>query len=97
MIGVDADHLRPTDRLGDIFRVDATELPQDMRPLLRKFVSGDHMRVFGFEVFDLLERRIAQNRSILEKPPFVPTPKSEDEWMERIMGMTVAELLSVLA
>jgi hypothetical protein len=97
IVGIEADYLRPDDRLGNIFRVDEQELPDDVRPVLRKFLSGDRIVVFGFEILALLERRIAMERSILERPLLLPAPKSEDEWMERLLGMTVEELLSVLA
>lgn len=97
IVGVDMDYLRPDDRLGDILRVEQTELPEDVRPLLRKFGLDHFVRVQAFEILDHVERRMAKDRSILYRPPFVPSPRNEDEWIDRIMNMTVGELLIALA
>ena len=96
-IGVDSGQLRPDDRLGEILRVYEGELPPHARPLLRKFGHSDHILIGGFAILDHVEQRMAEVRSIVRERPFVPSPKSEDEWMDRIMGMTVGELLTVLA
>lgn len=97
MIGVGTEHLRDDDRLGDILRVQRSELPEDVRPLLEKFGLGDFVSVYGFEILDHVEDRTAKDRSIIARAPFVPLPRSEDEWMDRIMSMTVGELLTALA
>ncbi len=97
IVGVDRDHLRPDDRLGDILRVDGDELPVDVRPLLQKFGLRDHIIVRGTEILDYVERRAGADRGILNREPFAPAPRNEDEWMERIMDMTVEQLLVTLA
>ncbi len=45
----------------------------------------------------MVERTIRQNPARLKNAAFSPTPKDEDEWIERILGMTVADYLRALA
>lgn len=97
IVGVDPDHLRPDDRLGDILCVGRDELPVDVQPLFQKFGLRDHIIVRGTEILDHVERRAGVDQAILNREPFVPAPRNEDEWMERVMGMTVEELLVTLA
>jgi hypothetical protein len=93
IIGVDTDYLRFEDKLGAILRVNDDELPADIRPLLRKFAFPDFIVVHGLEIFDYLERSTARNRRMLSHPAFIPLPQTEDEWIDRIMSMTISDLL----
>ena len=97
IIGIDPDHFRPDDRLGEILRVDRGDLPADVQSLLSRFGLRDHIIVGGARLLEHVESRTRSDRAILNQPPFVPTPRSEDEWMDRIMGMTIQQFLVVLS
>lgn len=97
LIGVDAEHLRPNDRFREIFRVHRDELPQDIQPLMPKAGLNDVIDPFAFALLDFVEKRIGDDRSRLQRAAFVPSPKNENEWIDRILDMTFAEFLIALA
>jgi hypothetical protein len=96
LIGVDVKYLRAEDSLRDILVVRAGELPVGTRKLLEKAGLVDAVNPFAFDLIDFVERRIGQEQSRLQHRAFSPLPKSEEEWVERLEGMTVRELVEAL-
>ena len=97
IVGVEAVHLRPDDRLRDILRVHRTDLPPDAQPLMERLGLRDIADPFAIDLLHYVENRIGRDSARLRRGPFTPQPQNEEEWIERIMGMTVAELSSALA
>ena len=96
VIGVDAQYLRREDVLGEILRVHRNELPPDIQPLLARVGLQDVVDPFAFGLLDFVEKRIGEDQSRLKRDPFVPTPKTEDEWIARILSLTFGELFDAL-
>lgn len=97
LFGVDVEHLRPSDTLRDLQRVCRDELPADIQPLMARIGLKDVFDPLAFDLLDIVEKRMGQDRSRLLRAPFVPAPKSEEEWIDRILDMTVADFLSALS
>jgi hypothetical protein len=97
LIGVDVEHLRAGDRLRNILRVHTDELPENVRPLVPRVGLGDVVDPFAFSLLDFVEKRIGKDRSRMQRPAFMPRPKNEEQWIERILDMTVADFLTALA
>jgi hypothetical protein len=97
LIGVEVEQLRRDDKLREILRVHRNELPADVQRLLPKIGLSDVVDPFAFALLDFVEKRIGEDPSRVKRAPFVPLPTSEDEWIDRILSMTVGELLGALA
>ena len=97
LLDVDIAYLRAGDRLREILRIHRSELPADAQPLMEKLGLKDIADPFAIDLLHYVEKRIARDSTRLQRPAFRPQPNSEDEWIERIMDMTVAELSSALA
>ncbi|GAC1480171.1 MAG: hypothetical protein NVS1B4_25220 [Gemmatimonadaceae bacterium] len=94
-IGVEARCLRLDDRLQDILRVHRDELPPDHQKLMTKIGLHDFIDPLAFDLLAFVERRIGNNQSRLAR--FKPWPKNEGQWIDRILRMTVADLVDALA
>ena len=97
MIGIDIDYLRPDETLREALRVHRDELSDDVRDLFSVVGLQDVIDPFALALLDLVEERIREDPSRLQRAAFVPLPSDEDEWVERILGMTVSEFLKALA
>jgi hypothetical protein len=97
VIGVAPQQLRPDDRLDEVLRVSRSSLPE---PAQRDMTSLGLREVFdpyAFALLDFVERRVGEDRTRLSRESFQPTPKSESEWVDRILRLTVGELAEALA
>lgn len=97
LIGVDVNHLRIEDQLRETLRVHRNELPVSIQGLMTKVGLTDVIDPFSFDLLNFVEERISQDQRRLERPSFLPSPKDEEEWIDRIMDMTVAQFLQSLA
>src|SRR6185437_2559835 len=97
IIGVDAALIRPDDRLGELLCVSQNELPENLHPLMMKFGFKGCICVHAFDLLQHVEERVASDRTIADRPTFQPLPRSEDEWLDRLMAMTVGEFVRALA
>ncbi|GAC1418074.1 MAG: hypothetical protein NVSMB53_17110 [Gemmatimonadaceae bacterium] len=95
IIGVEASCLRLDDRLQDALRVERHELPADHQRLMSKLGLRDVIQPFAIDLLDFVEQRIGNDHARLAR--FQPWPKNEDEWIDRILGMTIADLIDALA
>ena len=96
VLGVDLGYLRPDDRLRDILHVQQTELPTRFQSLFPKLGLTDFVNPFGIELLDFVERRLKKKQWKLNQPPFTPIPTNEGEWIDRIVGLTVGDLVAAL-
>ena len=97
ILDVGVAYLRAGDRLRDILRIHRSELPANAQPLMEKLGLKDIADPFALDLLHYVEKRIGRDSTRLTRPAFRPPPRSEDEWIERIMDMTVAEFSSALA
>lgn len=97
LLDIDNAHLRYEDRLRDILRVHRNELPPDTQLLMEKLGLRDLADPFAIDLLHYVEKRIGRDSARLRRPAFLPQPRNEEEWIERVMGMTVADLTAALA
>jgi hypothetical protein len=98
VLGVEPGHLRPADRLGEILRVRKEELePSPPEAAWRKAGLGTFVEVFSYEVMHTLERLSTQRGWSTKQRELEPRPGNEEEWLDRIMAMTLCEFLSFFA
>lgn len=97
ILGVKIEHLRLDDRLQDILRVHRDDLPADVRAMMGKLGLREVIDPFAFDLLDLVERRFREQRARAQRLAFHPIPKNEEEWIDRILSMTVNELLTAIA
>ncbi|MBX3134186.1 MAG: hypothetical protein KF689_12465 [Gemmatimonadaceae bacterium] len=97
VIGVEVGHLRPTETLRESLRVHRNELGSEIGKLMTKVGLDDVVDPFAFGLLDLVERKFREKPTRVESVFFAPAPKNEDEWVERILDLTVADFLRALA
>ena len=97
IFGVDERQLRGADKFRDILRVHRSELPENIQDLFPSLGLTDHVDVFVLDLLHLLENRVGKKTSRLSSPAFIPVPTNEDEWVERILEMTIEEFTVALA
>lgn len=97
MIGIDIDHLRPDETLRDALRVQRDELSSDVRDLFSEIGLENVIDPFAFSLLDLAEKRFREDPSRVQRAVFIPLPSNEDEWVDRLLDMTVSEFLNALA
>jgi hypothetical protein len=97
ILGVDATYLRPEETLREVLRVHRSELPADLQDLFPALGLQDFVDPFALEILDMVEREIRRDRTKIHRKPFVPTPTNEDEWVTRLLDMTIAEFVEALA
>ena len=97
VIGVDVGHLRPSETLRESLRVHRDELGSEIGMLMPKVGLDDVVDPFAFGLLDLVERKFRERPTRVESQFFAPTPKNEDDWVERILDLTVADFLRALA
>ncbi len=97
IVGVDVNLFRPDDVLSQCLRVRRDELPSEIARTFPDHHLQDAYEPFAFPVLDLVEKRLRKNRALIDHPSFQPLPKNEDEWLNRILDLTVAEFCEALA
>lgn len=97
VIGVDASYLRASETLREPLRVRREELASEIGELMPRVGLGEVVDPFAFDLLELVERRFREKPSRVERAAFSPMPKNEDEWIERILDLTVADFLITLA
>jgi hypothetical protein len=85
--------LRPTDHFADIFRVQMTELAQHGIGAVRGRNLGEHVDTFVYEWLEAAEACSTARGWRLQRLTLPKPPRKEDEWLDAIMEMTVAEFL----
>lgn len=94
VVGVDVECFRPNDRLGELLRVKRDELPTSVHAVLPRLGLSDVVDPYAFDLLHFVEQRVGRDRKKLSRPAFLPMPASEEEWIERISTLSVAELLA---
>jgi hypothetical protein len=97
VIGTDLEHLRASETFREALRVRREELSSEAGALMPQVGLSDVIDPFAFDLLDLAERRIREKPSRAQQEVFLPAPKNEDEWIERILDLTVADFLRALA
>jgi hypothetical protein len=96
-LGLDVGYLRPDETFRESLRVHRDELASEVRALLPKLGLRDVVDPFAFELLALAEKRFRESPARAAHAAFAPMPKNEDEWIERILDMRVADYLMALA
>lgn len=97
ILGVDAGYLRPDETLGQALRVHRSELPSEVHHLFPALGLHDVVDPFAFALLDMVEGELRRDPSKQYRRAFTPTPKSEAEWVSRLLNLTVAEFVEALA
>lgn len=97
VLGLDAGYLRPNETFRESLRVHRDELGGEVRGLLPKLGLRDVVDPFAFELLALAEKRFREVPARATHTAFAPIPKTEDEWIERILDMRIADYLRALA
>ncbi len=97
VIGTDVRHLRATETFREALRVRREELASEAGALMPRVGLSDVIDPFAFDLLDLAERKFREKPSRVQDKVFAPLPKNEDEWIERILDLTVADFLRALA
>jgi hypothetical protein len=96
IIGVDPTLLHEDERIGEILRVDKRDLSEKDYSFLRQTWGTDFAVAHAVALLDVLEKAAGRDESILDWPQFQPPPHNEGEWIERILGLTVAQVDSMI-
>jgi hypothetical protein len=96
LIGVPAGHLRAEDKFREILRVHREELLPEIQSLMAEAGLVDVIDPFAFALLDFVEKRVGEDPSRLQHFTFQPSPSNEGQWLERILELSVGELLRAL-
>jgi hypothetical protein len=96
-IAIDPRLLRPDDRFGEILSVSHAELGPEASAVLTKNGITGPFEVHGYDLFDALEKIADTKEWIQQRAELSDPPQSEDEWLDRIMRMTVCEFVNYFA
>jgi hypothetical protein len=97
VIGVESGRLRPAETLRHALRVHRDELGSEIGALMAKVGLDDVVDPFAFALLDLAERKFRERPTRAEHNVFAPLPQNEDQWIERILDLQVADFLRALA
>ncbi|MDB4884652.1 MAG: hypothetical protein JWN79_90 [Gemmatimonadetes bacterium] len=97
LIGIAPEYLRGADTIGTILRVQREELPPEMQQMLAQIGLRDHVSPFALDLLAFVEAAIGRERGKLQHVAWIPLPSSDDEWVERIMSMSITEIAHALA
>jgi hypothetical protein len=97
LIGVPVGVFRSDDELGTLLRVQTSELSGGHRAVLERHGVGSQLEVFGYKLFHLVEQ--LSDRQLWRKQwnTLSPRPQTEDDWIEAIMRMDIAQFLTFFA
>lgn len=96
VLGADPRLLRADDILQDLLRVNLSQLALDANEA-RAWSRHDlrnQIEPFAYELMALLERLATKDGWRSQWRTLQPRPRSEDEWLDRIMRMNVAEFIA---
>lgn len=96
LVGIRVEQLSLDTPFREYLRVHQDELPSDVRVLMPKIGLEEVVDPFAFDLLDYAERKFRELPERAKRKAFSPTPRSEDEWIDRIMGMTAREFLQAL-
>lgn len=94
-IGISPGRLRADDVVRDIVRVRRTELPQRLQLEWAKTDLGEFLDVRIYEVLHALEQTVGRGEwsRALQRVPEGKRPRSEEEWIELILPLTLREVV----
>lgn len=96
-LNVEIAHLPRREILATILRVHKDDLPDDIQRLLPSVGLTNWVDPFALDLLALVEKTIGRDRNKLNCPLWTPRPTNEDEWVERIMGATLDDLVVALS
>lgn len=97
ILGVEAGQLRATDRLEDLLRVEAHELPSINSRDWKRAQLDKTIVVHAYDIMHLVETSSDRSKW-KQKWSSLPTPpQSEEQWIKTILSMDIAEFLLFFA
>lgn len=93
IVEVNPGAFRPDDRLGDLLRVNRNELDIEAAQILSRDGIGKYVEVFGYRIVDLIQKLSVPSRWGKQMGNLASVPRSEDEWIDMIMEMSICEFL----
>lgn len=97
VLQIDPGRLRGSDRIGDLLRVPVRALSDAAANTWRRRAGGDHVEVFGYDLMYLVETLSDREAWRLEWSRLEHPPRVEDEWIDRMMTLSVGEFLEYFA
>jgi hypothetical protein len=97
VLGVDPCLLRAEDRLGEILRVDAEELPSIQPDEWRRAGLPMRVTVHSYDLMHLVETFSNRSKWKARWASIPGPPRNEEQWIDRILAMTVGEFLNFFA
>lgn len=91
-IGLDVTKLRPDDRMSRLLRVARDELPE-IASAWEKHGFGEYVEVFSYDIMHVVESLADPHRWRDKWQSLDSPPANEEEWLDRIMDMTVGAFL----
>lgn len=91
-LGVTAELLRADDRLGELCRVSATELPDATADLWEASKLPNWVEIASYDIMHLAETRISRAAWTSYWKSLDPRPRNEEEWIDLFMEMHVNEM-----
>lgn len=98
IVNVEPGHFRADDLLGKLLRVTREELdPAPTADAWRRAGLTDQIEVFGYDIMSMVERLSTKAAWRRKWQELSPRPRSEEDWLNRIMSMTLGEFLRFFA
>ena len=91
LLGVPVQAIPVNERIRDVLRVDVHEVAPGLQPKVMEL--GGHVIPHALAILDLIERSVARDPDMLDRPFFQPVPTNEGEWIGRILDATFADLI----
>lgn len=95
-LGVTAERLRAEDRLAELCRVSATELPDVTADLWEASKLPNWVEIASYDIMHLAETRTSRAAWTSYWKSLDPRPRNEDEWIDRFMQMHINEFLKFI-
>jgi hypothetical protein len=96
-LGVPADRLRAADRLEALLRVTRDELPEISAEDWRDSGLAGAIQVHPYDVMWLVESTASRQGWAAQRATLPAPPRTEEEWIDCILGMRVDEFLRFFA
>jgi hypothetical protein len=100
VFGVEAGKLHPDDSLAAICRLKREDLTEIDEALWKRTGFGEFVEIHSYDLMHHAEKAASRQGWNRIRETFHPSPNTEEEWIDRIMSMTVmeyVEMFSVLA
>jgi len=90
-------NLAPDDRLGYVFRVKLTDLPEISERVWKDTGLRQTVEVFGTDILYVVETKSTKSWWSSRREKLTPPPNNDDQWINAIMDMSAKQFLEFFA